>query len=82
MPGWYVDRVGQASVNTDASMPEMMPDITTEGPNPPAVKVPKSLDLLIPVKALMAFSPSVENAAELQMPQRAATGTACPPTCR
>jgi len=71
MPGWHLDRVGQASVNTDASMPEMMLDITTEGPNPPAVTVPTSLDLLIPVKALKAFSPSVENAAELQMPQRA-----------
>ncbi len=71
MPGWHLDRVGQASVNTDASMPEMMLDITTEGPNPPAVTVPTSLDLLIPVKALMKFSPPVEYAAELQMPHNA-----------
>ncbi len=69
MPGWHVERVGQASANTDAPLPEMMPDVAMEEPMPPAVTAPTSLDRLIPVKALMAFSPSVENAAELQMPR-------------
>ena len=74
MPGWHVERVGQASANTDAPLPEMMPDVAMEEPMPPAVTAPTSLDPLIPVKALMAFSPSVENAAELKMPRNLQQG--------
>ncbi len=71
MPGWNVERVGQVSNNTEAPSPEMIPDITTEEPEPPAGTAPTSLDALIPVKALMKFSPPVEYAAKLQMPHNA-----------
>jgi len=67
VPGWHVERVGQASAITDAPCPEMMPDIAAEEPVPLAVTAPTSLDRLIPVKALMAYSPPVENAVKLQM---------------
>ena len=71
LPGWHVERVGQVSNNTDAPSPEMMPDMAPEEPEPPAETPPTSLDPLIPVKALMKFSPPVDYGPELQMPHNA-----------
>lgn len=71
MPGWHVERAGQMSKDTDALSPEMMLDMATEEPEPPAGTAPTSLDLLIPAKALMKFSPPVEYAAKLQMTHNA-----------
>jgi hypothetical protein len=71
MPGWHVERAGQMSKDTDALSPEMMLDMATEEPEAPDETPLTSLDLLIPAKALMKFSPPVEYAAELQMPHNA-----------
>ena len=68
MPGWHLERVGQASTYDDVERPEPLPELNTGKSAPPAVATPTTLDLLVPVKALMSFSPPMENAAELQMP--------------
>ena len=71
MPGWHVERAGQLSKDTDALSLEMMLDMATEEPEPPAETAPTSLGPLIPVKALMKFSPPVQYGPELQMPHNA-----------
>ena len=71
MPGWHLERVGQASTYDDVERPEPLPDLNTGESVPPDVATPTALDLLVPVKALMSFSPPVENAASLQMPNNA-----------
>lgn len=68
MPGWHVERAGQASATADLAVHEPAPDMAAEEPVPPVSAQPPTLDPLIPVKALMAFSPPMENSAELQMP--------------
>ena len=68
MPGWHLERVGQASTYDDVERPEPLPDLNTGESVLLAEAAPAALYPLIPVKALMAFSPPMENSAELQMP--------------
>ena len=67
MPGWHLERVGQASTYDDVERPEPLPNLNTGESVPLNVATPTALDLLVPVKALMSFSPPMENSAELQM---------------
>ena len=67
MPGWHLERVGQASTDADTPSAECVPELNTKESVLLAEAAPAALDPLIPVKALMAFSPPMENSAELQM---------------
>jgi hypothetical protein len=71
MPGWHLERVGQASTDADTASAELIPILDTEESLAPDEAAPTALDPLVPVKGLMAFSPPVENAASLQMPNNA-----------
>jgi hypothetical protein len=74
MPGWHVERVGQASTYADVAVHNPAPDMTTEESIPPVLAQSKTLDPLIPVQDLMAFTPPVEiaRAPKIQHPNRQA----------
>ncbi len=68
MRGWHIERSGQVSTTPDAKSPEHVTDIITELRQETAVAAALPHEPLIPLKALMAFSPSFEIAPGLKRP--------------
>lgn len=68
MPGWYVEKLGQASDASGTHIAEPVAEILTEESLQTVVVAPSFVDPFIPVKALMAFSSQVENARVLKLP--------------
>ncbi|MBO73683.1 MAG: hypothetical protein CMD33_00235 [Flavobacteriales bacterium] len=69
MPGWHVEKLGQASAASGTHIAEPVAEIFTEESLQTVVVAPSFVDPLIPVKALMAFSSQVENARVLKLPR-------------
>ena len=67
MPGWHVERLAQTFADSDVTRFQPVESIAQETSAPSVVTAPSPLDPLIPVRALMVFSPPNESAPELQM---------------
>lgn len=68
MPGWHVERVGQASSISGPSRSAPASEIFAKASEQPLVDAPSPVDPLIPLKGLMAYSPSVEGVPQLRTP--------------
>ena len=69
MPGWCVEKIGQASAASGTHIAEPVAEILPEESVQTVVVTPSFVDQLIPVKALMAFSSQVESARVLKLPR-------------
>lgn len=67
MRGWHVDWTGRASTPSGTQCPEPVTDFSTEASKQWVVFASSPRDSLIPLKALKAFSPSVEITSEIKI---------------
>lgn len=68
MPGWHVERVGQAPDYSEARNLQPVEYVATQTSASRFVTAPTHLDPLVPVKSLMRFTPPIELSSELTTP--------------
>ena len=69
MPGWHLEKPGQASGTSGSHIAEPVAEILIEESLQKVASAPSFVAPIIPEKALMAFSSQVDNTPELKLPR-------------